>query len=59
MEMTEHEAYQQYNDMLDEMYPLEGIACNPFSTLLREGDPVAYDCGFADYCDTYGIELED
>ena len=56
--MDETEAYEQYNNMLDELQPLEGIACNPFSILLKEGDPIAYDCGFADFCDAEGIELE-
>lgn len=55
--MTEREAYKQYDDMLNELYPLDGIACNPFSILLAEGDPVAYECGFADYCDNHDIEI--
>jgi len=57
--MTEQEAYSEYDDMLNELYPLDGVACNPFSTLLKEGDPTAYDCGFADYCDAYEIEIVD
>lgn len=59
MEMTENEAYQEYNDFLDEMQPLTGFACNPFSILLQEGDPIAYNCGFNDYCDSQEIEIED
>jgi hypothetical protein len=57
--ITEFEAYKQYDEMLDELYPLEGIACNAFSTLLLCGDPIAYECGFSDWCDAEGIELED
>ena len=59
MEMTEDQAYESYNDMLDEMQPLDGIACNQFSVLLREGDPTAYNCGFSDYCDGQDIEIEE
>lgn len=50
--MTEEEAKQQYNNMLDELYPLEGIACNPFCILLQKGDPIAYEQGFLDYWDS-------
>lgn len=56
--MEEKEAYKLYNEMLDELYPLKGIHCNPFSHLLKEGDPIAYDCGFSDQCDGQGIEVE-
>ncbi len=57
--ITETEAYDQYNDMLNELYPLEGIACNAFSTLLYEGDRIAYNCGFSDWCDSMDIEVDD
>jgi len=57
--MTEYEAQQAYDDMLNEMFPLDGICCNSFATLLLEGDPTAYHCGFTDYCDAQEIELED
>lgn len=56
--MTRHEAQQAYDDMLNEMFPLDGIACNSFATLLLEGDPTAYHCGFDDYYDTNDIEPE-
>lgn len=57
--MTEQEAYEQYDDILNELYPLAGFACNPFSILLREGDNTAYEIGFADYCNNQGwYELE-
>jgi len=49
--MNEDELKEQYNEVLDEMYPLEGIACNPFSILLEKGDLVAYNEGFNNYCD--------
>jgi len=59
MELTEKEAYKMYDEMLDELYPLDGINCNPFSILLKEGDPTAYQCGFVDWCDVEGINLDD
>ena len=57
--MDEQEAKRLYDEMLNEAYPLEGINCNPFSILLREGDPIAYDCGFADCLDAERIELDE
>ena len=57
--LTEKEAHEQYDNMLNEMQPLTGIACNPFSVLLAEGDETAYNCGFSDFCDAYEIEVED
>ena len=57
--MTEEQAYESYNDMLDELQPLDGIACNSFSQLLQEGDPIAYNCGFSDYCDSLDEEIEE
>ena len=57
--MDEQEARRLYDAMLNEMYPLEGINCNPFSILLREGDPIAYDEGFSDWLDAEGIELDE
>ncbi len=57
--MTGKEASEQYNEMLDELEPLKGIACNPFSRLLEAGDPIAYNCGFSDWCDSPGIEIDD
>ena len=50
--ISEEEAYRRYDDMLNELYPLEGIACNPFSILLCKGDPAAYECSFSDWCDS-------
>ena len=57
MEITEQEASEQYNDMLNERYPLEGCACNAFAVLLEAGDPIAYNCGFSDWCDGMGYEI--
>jgi len=63
--MTEKEAYEEYDEMLNERFPLEEINCNPFSTLpfsilLAKRDPIAYDIGFTGYiASRYGkIEFE-
>ena len=56
---TEKEIKEQYNDFLNEQYPLEGIDCNCFSTLLEQGDSVAYDQGFMSYCDMQEIDYDD
>ena len=56
--MDEKDAKTLYNDMLDNLEPLENVHCNPFSILLEEGDPIAYDCGFNDFCDSEDIEIE-
>ena len=57
MKITEEQAYESYNDMLDEIQPLDEIACNAFSQLLQEGDPTAYNCDFNDYCDAQEYEI--
>ena len=49
---------KEYNEWLDELYPLEGIACNCFSTLLEAVDPIAYNCGYDDFLDANGYEEE-
>ena len=51
---------QEYNDFLDECYPMiemMGIKFYP-STVLKECDPIAYDCGFYDYMDSIGIDRD-
>lgn len=58
--MDEQKAYEMYDEMLDECYEEIKIGCitlNP-SRVLKECDEIAYDCGFADFCDSEGIELE-
>jgi hypothetical protein len=59
MKITENSANEQYDDMLNEMYPLEGCSCNSFATLLLAGDSIAYWCGFSDWCDSVDYEIED
>ena len=49
----------QYDNWLDELQPLTGIACNCFSTLLKVGDPIAYNCGYDDFLDSSGLNEDD
>lgn len=44
------DAESQYDDMLNECYP-EVFNILP-ARILSECDPIAYRCGFADYCDS-------
>lgn len=44
----------EYNDWLDEIHPLTGTSCNPFSVLLEAGDPIAYNCGYDDFLEATG-----
>jgi len=52
--IEESEAYQQYDDMLDECYP-DQVGNILASRILKELDPIAYSCGFDDWLD--GMEL--
>lgn len=55
--MTEAEAEDLYNDYLDEL-GLDELNLPSASVVLKEVDPTAYGCGFADWCDANGIEVE-
>ena len=58
--MNEQEALSQYDDFLDDIYPTCQIAGYEYSTsrALKEIDEVAYRCGFNDWCDSEGIEVD-
>ena len=58
-ELTDEQAHKEYDAYLNELAPLEGINCNPFSTLLLMGDSIAYHCGFDDFLSMEEIELTD
>ena len=49
--ISEHEAYERYNDMLDECHEDVKICGMTYNTsrALKEVDPIAYRCGFSDY----------
>ena len=47
----EDETEQAYRTYLDELQPLPGWDGLPFSLLLKEGDPTAYELGLVDYRD--------
>ena len=49
--LSEHDAEERYNDLLDDIYPEVCIAemCYPASRTLKAIDPVAYRCGMSVY----------
>ena len=52
--LTEEEAYEMYDEMLDqcyEPYNMSGMIYMP-SDILKECDPIAYRVGFSDYADS-------
>jgi len=60
--ISESEAIERYNDILDSegSITVAGISLDP-SYILRECDPIAYDCGFHDFCSSLsedGIYVE-
>lgn len=58
MKMTESEAEEHYNEYLDEFDLKTLIGHIPTGKILKELDPIQYDCGFADFCDAEDIEIE-
>ena len=61
MKMTERQAEKLYKEMLDECYGTVTIAGYEYATslALKEIDEVAYRCGFNDFCDAEGIDLDE
>jgi hypothetical protein len=57
---TMEEAYERFDDMLDESGPvvIAGIEFSP-SAILKEMDPIAYDVNFSDYMDSCDIDTDD
>jgi len=49
--ISEHEAYERFDDMLDECHEDVKICGIPYTTsrALKEVDPTAYRCSFSDY----------
>lgn len=56
--IDETEAYQQYDDMLDECHPNQ-ILNIPASTILKECDPIAYDFGFSEFLDGRELTIDE
>lgn len=58
--MPEHEALNQYDEMLDDCYgdiDICGLQYNA-SNALKRVDQVAYSCGFNDWCDANCITTD-
>ena len=55
--IDEYEAEQMFNDMLDECYP-ELFGLLP-SRILKECDPIQYNCAFTDWLDASDYTTED
>lgn len=59
--MTIEQAYDQYDDYLDETntkVTIAGITFYP-SHILKDLDPIAYECGFSDFCNAEGIDPDE
>jgi len=56
--IDEAEAYQQYDDMLDEIYP-DQVGNILASRILKELDPIAYSCGFDDWLDSAELTIDE
>ena len=58
--VTEREAYNQYDEMLDGVSEVKigNLTYNP-SRVLKELDPIAYNCGFSDFLDLEDLEIVD
>lgn len=57
---TLSELLEQYDDFLDESgeFTVGGCTFRP-SYILKELDPIAYRCGYLDYADSMGIDIDD
>lgn len=58
--ITEREAEELYEQMLDECYPEVKIGYLTFSPsrIVKELDPIAYRCGMSDWLDSEELEVE-
>lgn len=55
--IDEADAYEQYDQMLDECYP-EVFGILP-SRILSECDPIQYQCGFTDWLDASELTIDE
>lgn len=59
--VEEYKALNMYRDYLDEVNDVVvvcGMSYNP-SRVLEELDPIAFNCGFADWCDAEDITTDE
>jgi len=57
--ITEEEACEMYDDLLNECYPVKvGYMTFDASKLLAEQDPIAYRTGFNDYVDSLSEDYD-
>jgi len=56
--IDESEAYEQYDNMLDECYP-DQVMGIPASRILKKCDPIAYSCGFDDWLDSCELTIDE
>lgn len=58
---TISETVDAYNEMLDECYPDLTVAGIVYETsrALDQLDPIAYKCGWLDWCDSEGINTDE
>jgi hypothetical protein len=58
--MSEREALEAYDNMLDECYGVVEIAGYEYATsrAMKQVDEIAYNCGFSDWVDAEDIEVE-
>jgi hypothetical protein len=56
--IDEAEAYEQYDMMLDEIYPNQ-VMDIPASEILKKCDPIAYSCGFDDWLDSCDLTIDE
>ena len=59
--IEEYEATERYNDMIDECNPIVSIFGMEYlpSRVLEDIDPIAYNCGLADYLDANGLTTDE
>ena len=57
--IDEREAYELYDDMLNDCYPMVKFGYLEYlpSQVLKEVDPIAYRCGFHDFLDSAELVL--
>lgn len=55
------EAQAAYHSMLEELYGDVDVCGYSYSAadLLKNQDPIAYRCGFLDWCDSEGIDTDE